>query len=213
MSHVLSKGFASLCLASGALFFGLHAGSANAVLLCTFGIFSGCNNSIGNATFSGFTIGNNGGTGGLDNADTITISILGNGKYQVSSNYNNFGAPLGSTGNYSFNIATATGFRLKTVSGDSNRTGGNFVFTDTLTNLPASPFNGSSLTPSYSFNPNTSSSLVTVSWTTSGGAQANSSSLLFELEAQPVPGPLPLAGAATAFSLSRQMRRRIKPLA
>lgn len=191
----------------------LQGGNAHAILSCTFANLSSCNGTLGNVTFSSFTLGS---STGFQDGDAISILDTGN-SYSVIGTY--FAAPgdinpLSGSGSFSFTATSANGYTFSGVSTSSSVTGPQFTFTSTL-----SGFTPSTLVNPPSPNTATASSLTTtnvvVAWSDNASVDVATASALTLTTSAPtgVPAPLPLFGAAAAFSLSRRLRQRQKALA
>jgi len=204
-------GVATTTVAASAL---LSAGSAQAIINCTFGVggagLSACNGTEGGLTFSDFALGT--GSTGWDSGDAIKIVVSpSTGDVTLQASYD-AGLFLTGSGNFSFTVNAVPGLKLNTVRADSDASTG-FVFTNSLSNLLSSPMtstSGDTVGPE-SFNADTSMSSVVVAWDTgTSGSEANSSSLRFTtFSTSAAPAPLPILGAAAAFRLSRRLRQRL----
>lgn len=183
----------------------LSAGEAKALLTCTFGNFAGCNQTLGNATFSGFNV-----TGtGFQATDEIQISQSGS-IFEIIGDYIPGGSRLTGAGQLSFSVTLADG-RFKAAQSDFivGAGSGNFNLISTLSGLgsPLLNVNTSSDGPVF-FASSVPTTNVLISWDQNGSTKTGTQSIL-SIESE-VPGPLPLLGAASAFGFSRRMRQRIK---
>ena len=183
----------------------LSAGEAKALLTCTFSNFSGCNQTLGNATFSGFNVS---GTG-FQATDELQISQVGD-IYEIFADYTPGGTRLTGSGQLSFLITLSDG-RFTTGQSDTivGAGTGNFNFTSTLSGLGSPLLNTNTSTDGPKpFASSVSATSVLISWDQNSSTRTAFSSILSV--GTEVPGPLPLLGAASAFGFSRRMRQRIK---
>ncbi len=193
----------------------LAAGHAQANS-CTFAAISAnsCGTfSVGVLTFSDFTRAPGSGEG----ADTLTVSLLPNFDYLISSSYSPGPGFLTGNGSIGFKVTSNNPlYSLIQATANSDTSNGGappFTFTNTLTGI-ASPLVsvGAPVGPS-DFASSTSTSDVTIAWTQGSPLNygLNSSLRLRTNPAAPptVPAPLPLLGAGGAFAFSRRLRRRL----
>lgn len=193
----------------GALIGSLSAGTAKATLNCTFGSTSGCTSSPEvNLSFSNFSFSGS----GAESADAIQIQK--SGIYYIISLTAGGTGSFDTSANLSFDISALNGYKLETAAANSTMAPlTNFVFTYASDKFaaPGNITTQGSFSSFINFLPNTSSATITLSWGAVGGAVAQGTAFYFTMsDPDPVPGPLPLLGAATAFGLSRRLRRRIQ---
>jgi len=203
----------------GALLLGVSSGKAGATPTCTFGTISSCNTTIGNLTFTNFTLTDAGTPNGIDNDDEITISQLSPTSYAINSSFvRNPSTYLASpSGQYSFRVTTTSPRDLNQAALNSITVPeGNFTYTYALTPSIGSAFSlisaGTPAGPT-SFESTTLSTDVVITWSNSTGLSTGATFFLsLDNDTPPpfgVPGPLPLFGAAAAFGVSRRLRQRI----
>lgn len=192
----------------------VSGGEAKAILSCTFGNLSTCNGTEGNLQISNFQLG--GGSTGFQNSDQIFIlQTPGTTNYQIIGQYTDLptdSTQLTGNGSFSFTASALNGLYLNAASVDAQTTPGTFTFTTSLTSFPGSPLvsvGGTPLGPTSPPNNTVTTSDIVIAWAANGGTATNSL-LNLDVNANNVPAPLPILGAATAFSFSRRMRRRIK---
>ena len=207
--HSKLSSFSLAALASGStLLTVLDTGSARASIHCTFGTLNSCNGTEGNLIFSNFA------ATGIDSSNTIAIFQVGS-SYIISTSFI-LGGALTTNAQYSFTVATTSGYIFNTAAVDSSTAPNptdNGVFTYTFTNLPASPLVSTAGNPAgpASFSTNKTTTSVVANWLANNSAAAASDITLnlSPFSAQ-VPSPVPLFGAVTAFGIFRKLRRRIR---
>jgi len=202
----------------GALLLGVSSGKAGATPTCTFGTISSCNTTIGNLTFSNFTLTNAGTPDGIDNDDEITISQLSPTSYAINSSFvRNPSTYLASpSGQYSFRVTTSSGDLNQAALNSTTLPGGDFTYTYALTPSVGSAFSlisaGTPAGPT-SFESTPTYTDVVITWSRTTGLSTGATFFLsLDNDTPPpfgVPGPLPLFGAAAAFGVSRRLRQRI----
>jgi len=140
----------------------------------------GFSTQVGDKIFSGFIIPT--GTGLFDLNDTVVISILNSGAFQVDFNGNAGGSNLTASGSLSYNIAIDPAFTntftiAQQDTQGANITGGSYVRSFTPSSLtPTSLVNNNGAPPGVNgtFAPGTTSISVVDTWTITSPASINS---------------------------------------
>lgn len=198
----------------------LGAGSAWAgpQLTCNATNFAGCQGTLGDKTFSGFSLtGLSGYT--PDASDIIVIDQISSNAYQIFftpvSTTQNFSGTL----NYSVDITPAgiiagNTFGVGQANVNGSSLGGSFITSVSSASLLSNATSTNGAGSLVNFNSGVTSATFAQAFAVSGANVLNQTGFTFtQNDFTGVPGPLPILGAGAAFGFSRKLRRRIKEVA
>jgi hypothetical protein len=218
-SRCFKKNLALAAALPVALVATLGSGTANAAqLTCNLSDFSGCQSTLGDKSFSGFSVSAVSGTFTGNSAnDLIVIDEISSTQFQIYltpiSATQNFGGTL----NYSVAITPAGIAAGNTFGvGQANVNGagvGSQSTTVASSGLSSSAFSSNGSGSLTSFKSGVTSATFAQTFVTDTKTLNQTGFAFTQSSPTTVPGPLPVLGAGAAFGFSRKLRKRIKQAA